>query len=123
MVDRMDRINTTVQAIVSRFFSENRDRFSPYFLTITNLEVSRDLQHAKVFIGAIGSNLDEKKIKQTLENNRRDLQAEIGSKVSFKFTPIVEFIIDHSGEQAQHIEDLLNKSKIKIKNNKSRPND
>jgi ribosome-binding factor A len=111
MVDRMERINSQVQVIISRFFSENRDRFAPYFLTITNVEVSRDLQHAKVFIGVIGKIIDEKKLKVSLEHSRRDLQTEIGNKVTFKFTPIVEFIIDHSGEEARKIEKILRETK------------
>ncbi|MDD3773946.1 MAG: ribosome-binding factor A [Patescibacteria group bacterium] len=106
MIDRMDRINSQVQEIVSRFFNEHRDLFLPVILTITQVMVTRDLQHCQVWVGAVGA-MNETELKKKLENLRRDLQSEIGDKVTFKFTPIVEFIIDHSGEKAQHIEELL----------------
>lgn len=108
MVDRMDRINSQVQVIVSRFFSEHRDQFLPVILTITQVIVSRDLQHCQVWVGAVGE-INEVDLKNKFENLRRDLQVEIGKNVTFKFTPIVEFIIDHAGEKSARIEELLEK--------------
>lgn len=113
MVDRIDRINSQVHIIASNFFNEHRERFFPYFLTITNMIVSRDLQHAKIWFSVLGNNINEKSLLEKLEHSRRDLQTNIARKVSFKFTPIIEFRIDHSSEQAQKIESVLKKIKRK----------
>jgi ribosome-binding factor A len=107
MVDRMDRVNSEVQAITSQFLNSHRDQFLPNILTVTNAEVSRDLQHAKIWISIIGKHINKTDLQNKLEHLRRNLQSEINRKLAFKFTPIVEFVLDKSGEYAEKIDQIL----------------
>ena len=84
MVDRMDRVNSEVQAITSQFLNSHRDQFLPNILTVTNAEVSRDLQHAKIWISIIGKHINKTDLQNKLEHLRRNLQSEINRKLAFK---------------------------------------
>lgn len=103
----MDRVNSEVQVIVSQFLNLHRDQFLPNILTVTRAEVSRDLQHAKIWISSIGKDINETDLQNKLERLRRDLQSEINHKLALKFTPIVEFVLDKSGEYSEKIDQIL----------------
>jgi len=105
----MDRVNSEVQIIVSQFLNLHRDQFLPNILTVTRAEVSRDLQHAKIWVGVIGKDINEDELRTKLERLRRDLQSEINRKLAFKFTPIIEFVLDKSCEYSEKIDQILKK--------------
>jgi ribosome-binding factor A len=83
----------------------------PALITVSKVEVSPDLKHAKVFITCLPS--DEKTIEQVLEiigDQRYDLQGEINRKLVMRVVPRMHFVIDHSQEYASRINDLLRKA-------------
>ncbi|OYD09483.1 30S ribosome-binding factor RbfA [Paludifilum halophilum] len=77
------------------------------FVTITAVEMSGDLQQAKVFISVLG---DEQQKSQTLEGLAKAkgfLRTEIGRRIQLRHTPELIFKFDESIEHGQHISKLL----------------
>ncbi|EGK13676.1 30S ribosome-binding factor RbfA [Kroppenstedtia eburnea] len=77
------------------------------FVTVTAVEMSGDLQQAKVYISVLG---DEEKKKETLEGLEKAkgfLRTEIGRRVQLRHTPELIFKFDESIEHGQHISKLL----------------
>ncbi|WP_308491418.1 30S ribosome-binding factor RbfA [Microbacterium terrisoli] len=77
------------------------------FVTITDVRVTGDLQHASVFYTVLG---DEKARQDTADALRAAtglLRSEVGRQLSVRLTPTLEFIHDAIPENAGHIEDLL----------------
>lgn len=77
------------------------------FVTVTDVEVSGDLQQAKIFLTVLG---DEEKKEATLEGLEKAkgfIRSEIGARIRLRKTPELEFEWDHSYEQGKRIDDLL----------------
>jgi ribosome-binding factor A len=76
-------------------------------ITITDVEVSKDLRTAKVFYSVIGVRNQEEEAGNVLERIRRDLQNELAKQVRMKYTPQLNFKADHSTERGVQIIKLL----------------
>ncbi|MFC4404535.1 30S ribosome-binding factor RbfA [Gracilibacillus xinjiangensis] len=77
------------------------------FVTITDVEVTGDLQQAKVFISVLG---DEKKRQDTLiglAKAKGFIRSEIGKRIRLRKTPELSFDFDDAMERGNRIEDLL----------------
>jgi len=79
------------------------------FITITKVNVSKDLQHARVFYSVYGDEAGRKKTRQALARAKGHIRAEIGRRIKLRFVPEIEFVYDDSAEYADRIEHLLHK--------------
>lgn len=75
-------------------------------ITISEVEVSRDLGHAKVFVTVL---LDEHKQQSVDILNRASgfLRKELGRRLSTRITPQLHFYIDETIEKGAHISSLI----------------
>ncbi len=76
-------------------------------VTVSDLDISRDLQLATVFIGVVGNADQKKSAIKRLQNDRKKLQHELGRSVVLKHTPILRFCIDESVERGNRVLDIL----------------
>jgi ribosome-binding factor A len=76
-------------------------------ITLTNVEVSADLRHAKVYYSLLGD--DEKRSKATvgLESARGFVKRELGKRLQLRRIPDISFCFDASLEHGSHIDRLL----------------
>ncbi len=77
------------------------------FLTVTDVEVSGDLQIAKVYISVLG---DEKKREETLKGLAKAkgyIRSEIGNRIRLRKTPELQFEFDESVDYGNRIESLI----------------
>lgn len=77
------------------------------FVTVTGVEVTGDLQQAKVFITVLG---DESKREDTLnglEKAKGFIRTEVGHRIRLRKTPELFFEIDESIDYGNKIETLL----------------
>lgn len=106
MSNRIRKVNELVRERVSKAILRNISK--DYFVTVTAVETSRDMKHAIIWVSIVGDEILEKKLISELEEKRKEIQKEVVYKMVSKYTPILEFKIDHSGEHAQRIQELLN---------------
>jgi len=83
------------------------------FVTITDVKVTPDLQHAKIFYTVWGSPEDKKRSAEIIERNRGRIRGEVGRQLSIRLTPTVEFEMDEVPETAAHMNDLLAAAKAR----------
>lgn len=81
------------------------------FITITNVEVSTDLQHAKIFTSIYGSDQEQKKTMEILQKAQGYIRGEIGRRIRVRYTPEVMFKLDKSIAQGSKIISLMEKVK------------
>ncbi|GAB2563180.1 30S ribosome-binding factor RbfA [Gracilibacillus alcaliphilus] len=77
------------------------------FVTITDVEVTGDLQQAKVFISVLG---DENKKQETLiglAKAKGFIRSEIGKRIRLRKTPELMFDFDDTIERGNRIEHIL----------------
>ena len=78
------------------------------FVTLTRVQVSPDLQIARVFYTALGDDKARAAARQALERAAPFLRRQIGARLRLKRTPELTFIYDDSIAGQDRIEQILN---------------
>ncbi len=81
------------------------------FVTITDVRVTGDLQHASVFYTVLGTEEERTASGEALTAATGMLRSEVGRQLGVRLTPTLEFIPDGVPENAGHIEDLLREAR------------
>lgn len=102
MSNRIKKINELIRELVAESLAENISR--EYIFTVKAVETERDLKHAIVWISVLG---DEDKFLEELKDHQKEIRHFVTGKMVSKYTPLIEFKIDHSEEYVAHIEELL----------------
>lgn len=98
-----DRIKVVIAKTLERGLKDPRIGF----VTITDVKVTGDLQHASVFYTVYGSDEERTDSAAALKSATGMLRSELGKNLTARLTPSLEFIADAIPENAKHIEDLL----------------
>ena len=77
------------------------------FVTITDVRVTGDLQHASVFYTVLGDEDQAAHTARLLAHHTGRLRSLVGRHLGIRLTPSLEFLPDALPETAAHIEDLL----------------
>ncbi len=83
------------------------------FVTITEVKVTPDLQHAQVFYTVFGSDEDRERSNEIIKRNTGRIRGDVGHNLSIRLTPTLEFISDELPENAAHMNDLLAEARAK----------
>lgn len=102
MSNRIRKVNELIRELVAEALAENVSR--EYLFTVKAVETTRDLKHAVIWISVMG---DEEKFFDELRLHQNEIRHYVTGKMASKYTPLLEFKIDHSEEYVQKIEDLL----------------
>jgi ribosome-binding factor A len=76
-------------------------------VTITDVRVTPDLQHATIFYSVFGSAAEIAKSQELIARNTGRLRGEVGRHLQIRLTPTLEFIIDEVPVTAAALNDLL----------------
>jgi ribosome-binding factor A len=98
-----DRIRVIVAKRLERGIKDPRMGF----VTITDVKVTGDLQHASVFYTVYGSLEERTETAAALKSATGMLRTEVGKNITARLTPSLEFIADGIPENAALIESLL----------------
>jgi ribosome-binding factor A len=79
------------------------------FVTITGVEVSKDIRNAKVFVSVMGDAAQKQASMKALERARTFIQNLLGERVRLRFVPILRFHLDESIEYGSRIDAILNR--------------
>ncbi len=105
--DRMRRVNEALREVLSARLAAGLKDPRIGFVTVTAVETSPDLRHAKVFVSMLGSDEERAETLAGLASSRGFLQAQIASQVRLKRTPTLEFEPDAALERGMRISRLI----------------
>lgn len=77
------------------------------FVSITDVEVSGDLRHAKVFISVYGSEKEKEETLKGLQEARGYVRKLIGDRIKIYHIPEIIFRYDDSIEKGVHISEII----------------
>jgi len=77
------------------------------FVSLTDVEVSGDLRHAKVFVSVIGSEQERKDTMDGLKQATGFIRKLVGERITVYHTPEILFRYDNSIEHGIHINELI----------------
>lgn len=79
-------------------------------VTVTRVEVSADLQHAKVHVSIMGTPARQKKALAGLQNAAGFIQSQLGDRMKTRYTPTLRFFLDQGIKQSVEISRLINEA-------------
>jgi ribosome-binding factor A len=79
-------------------------------VTVTRVEVSGDLQQAKVFVSVMGDQKTQDLCMHGLTHSAGFVQSKLGSRLKTRFTPTVKFILDEGVKKSIEVTRLINEA-------------
>jgi ribosome-binding factor A len=106
---RSDRVAAAVREEVANFLAEGvKDPRVTALVTVTGVEMTRDLRHAKVFVSIMGEDSQRASTIEGLQSVQGFLRSRLARSLSLRVAPEVQFVMDESVARAARIETLLN---------------
>ena len=104
---RPERVAEAIRQTVAGFLTGSVRDPRVGFVTVTAVEVSADLAHARVRVSVMGTEEDKVKSLEGLTSAARFLRAQIAKEVPLRVTPELRFELDRGLEHAQRIDRVL----------------
>ena len=79
------------------------------FITITKVDLTKDLRYARIYFSVLGKNSDKNKALKGLNSAKGYIKGLIAEKIKLRYMPEISFVIDNTLEHTQHIYEILNK--------------
>lgn len=109
---RADRLAEAIREEVATFLAEGvKDPRVQGLVTVTAVEVTRDLRHAKVFVSVMGSDDEKRATMEGLDSLAGHLRHRLGRSMRLRAAPEIEFRLDPSIARAARIDTLLSQIK------------
>jgi ribosome-binding factor A len=105
---RPDRVAEAIREAVAMFLAEGvKDPRVTGLVTVTGVDVTRDLRHARVHVSILGSEAEKKETMEGLASVAGHLRAKLGRTLRLRMTPELDFKYDASIAHAARIDSLL----------------
>lgn len=76
-------------------------------VTVTYVEVSKDLRHAKVHVSVMGDERRQQLSLRGLQSAAGFLQSKIGKRVELRYTPRLNFVLDQGVKRSIQVAQIL----------------
>ncbi len=108
---RVERVASLIRKEMSMILVNGiRDqRVHSTMITITNVEVSGDLQHCKIFVSIFGNEDQTSEVFSGLEASQNFLKGELGRRLQMRRAPEIIFKLDQGINKGGSVLDLLGK--------------
>lgn len=107
---RADRVAQQIQRDIAELIRAELDHPKAKLITVTDVEVTRDYSHAKIFYTFLGSDEEAKEIAEVLEHAKGFLRSGIARGISLYKMPELHFEYDHSVEHGVQLTRLINEA-------------
>jgi ribosome-binding factor A len=108
---RTRRVAESIRATVARSLERSVKDPRLGFVTITDVRVTRDLQHATVFYTVLGDEKARRDSAKALRSATGLIRSAVGNVLSTRLTPTISFELDSVPEAAASIEEKLREAR------------
>lgn len=107
-VQRTDRLNSLLKEVISDVIRRQvrHPDVSP-LITVTRVQITKDLHHAKVWVSVIGSEQEKQATLAALTSAAGFIAVNASKKVVLRYFPELTFKIDDSIEKHMRVEEIL----------------
>ena len=106
MKNRLNRVNESIKRELSSLI-RREFTFQAKLVTVQEVDITPDLKNAHVYVGVIGTPEEQRAAMAQLHDARQRLQRDISRRVILKYTPILHFKLDQTGERGDRILQIL----------------
>ena len=104
---RMRRVNEAIREVLSDALAGDLKDPRVGFVTVTDVDTSPDLRHARVYVSVLGAPDEREATLDGLRSAHGYLQGRVGGELRLKHTPELRFFYDDTAERAARLEALL----------------
>lgn len=116
---RPERVQEALRQEISRIVQMELKDPRIGFITITKVELTKDLRYAKIYFSVLGEMKDKTLALKGLNNAKGYIKGLVADRIKLRFVPEIAFKIDESLEYTKEIYDLLDRIKKEKKNNET----
>lgn len=108
---RVARVAELIKREVSQllFSGIKDDRVGTGMVSVTDVDVSGDLQHAKIFVSIYGTDAARAETMAGLKSATGYVRSELGHRIRLRRTPEIVFLEDRSIERGTKVLSLINR--------------
>lgn len=111
-IKRTDRLNSLLKEVISDVIRrEVRNPHVNELITVTRVDITKDLHNAKVYISVIGTQEEKEKTIVALQSAAGFIAVNASKLVVMRYFPALTFKLDTAVEKHMRIEELLKKIK------------
>jgi len=89
--------------------------------SVTEVQLTRDLRYASVYVSIFGTDLEKEETLQTLIRAAGYIRGEIGRRIRLRYVPEINFFLDNSIEYGVHIDNVIKSLKKEETDENERP--
>lgn len=105
---RIQRLNSLLKEVISDVIhSEVKNPHLPQLITITHVEITKDLRYAKVYVSIIGEENEKMAAIDALQSASGFIGVHASKQVVMRYFPELKFILDDTVDQQTRIDQLL----------------
>ena len=124
MKQRTDRLNSLLKEVISEVI--RRDVRNPHvneLLTVTRVDITKDLHYAKVYISVIGDETQKKETLAALQSAAGFIAVNASHKVVMRYFPALTFRLDDGVDKHIRMQKILGEISEERKSRKVNPDD
>jgi ribosome-binding factor A len=106
----MRRVDEAVREVLSDAITQDLKDPRIGFVTVTAVDTSPDLRHARVHVSVLGGERERKLSLAALDSAHGFLQRRIAAELRLKHTPQLTVVYDDTAERADRLERLLSEA-------------
>ncbi len=105
--ERMRRVDEAVREVLSRAIAQDLKDPRVGFVTVTGVDTSPDLRHARVYVSVLGDGRTRELTLEGLRSAHGVLQRQLAAELILKHTPALTFVYDDSVDRGMRISEIL----------------
>ena len=104
---RMRRVDEAMREVLSGAITSEIKDPRVGFVTVTAVETSPDLRHARVYVSVLGEDTVRRRSMDGLRSAHGYLQKRVAAELRLKNTPTLEFLYDDSTDRGMRIAEII----------------
>ncbi len=106
---RMRRVDEAMREVLSDAITSGLKDPRVGFVTVTAVETSTDLRHARVYVSVLGEEAVRRRSLDGLRSAHGYLQKRVSGELRLKHTPTLDFVYDDTADRGERISELLDR--------------
>jgi ribosome-binding factor A len=105
--ERMRRVDEAMREVLSDAITQDLKDPRVGFVTVTSVDTSPDLRHARVYVSVLGDDQARRLSLDGLRSAHGYLQRRVAAELRLKHTPTLDFLYDDTAERADRMERIM----------------
>ncbi len=104
---RTEKVSSAIKRILAQPINDIAKSNGDGLVTVTDVQISKDLQVAKVYVSVYNSKDGASIFLELLESKKGILKSQIAAQLRLRFTPDLRFFLDDTLDKIVYIQTLL----------------